>query len=241
MMSNLSAIRQSTNLYVYCMNNPGLYTDSHGLDAILINKLVDNIGNIVGTEHMSGFFQDENDNWWFFFWGDKVQYVEVDDASIFDSMDTMNQWLIDNGLVNPRYPYHDSVYIKGDFTASHNKALELLDAYTTSLNTWNGKGLPNKNYNVVTKNCGQVTMDLLMMGTLPNGTNVGTYIYSHKKGNSIIPNSNMNNMRELFCNKAINLTGFETMIQRQKNLYEGKSSFIQWFHSSLKRKIDEIS
>jgi len=241
--------RAGLNWYTYCGNNPVNFVDPFGLDAILINKPVDNVANVIGTEHMGGFFQDENDDWWFFFWGDTVQYVQVDDASIFDSLDSMNQWLIDYRdpnnpdlrLLNPDNPYRDSVYIKGDFTASHEGALGLLSAYNESLETWNGKGLPNKNYNVATNNCGQVTMNLFMQGTLPSGTNVGDYMTANWYGNAVIPNWNMINMQAIFYNKSTNLAGFNAAMQTQRAKYEGKNDFIQWWYSGLRNNINSIS
>ena len=241
--------RAGLNWYTYCNNNPILFIDPLGLDAVLINKPVDNVANKVGVEHMGGFFQDSNDAWWFFFWGDTVRYVQVEDASIFDSMDKMNKWLIDYRdpkdpdlrLLNPDNPYRDSVYVKGNFVASHNGALALLSAYDKSLETWDGNGLPNQEYNVATKNCGQVTMDLFKQGTLPSGTNVGNYMASNGYGNAVIPNWNMINMQAIFYNKSTNIAGFNTAMQTQRAKYEGKSDFTQWWYSGLRNNINAIS
>ncbi|KJR97693.1 MAG: hypothetical protein VR68_12300 [Peptococcaceae bacterium BRH_c4a] len=233
--------RAGLNWYTYCNNNPINFIDPQGLDAILINKPVDNAANNVGVEHMGGFFQDENDDWWFFFWGDTVKYVEVDDSSIFDSMDAMNEWLVNNQLLNADNPYRDSVYIKGDFTASHNGAQELLESYEASLGTWDGKGLSNQEYNVLTNNCGQVTMSLFEQGTLPSGTNVGDYMTSNGYGTAVIPNWNMINMQAIFYNKATNLAGFEAAMKTQRAKYEGQNSFTQWWYTELRNNINTIS
>lgn len=199
---------------------PAMFVDPFGLEAILVNKVVN---NFVGIEHMSGFFQDENDDWFFFFWGPDVKYQYVDDISIFDSMDTMNEWLYANDLYEKENrPYIDSVYIKGDFTASHNAAQELLQSYNGSLKTWDGKGLSNQEYNFFTNNCGQVTMELFRKGTLPSGTNVGDYMSKNRYGSSVLPNVSMINMQNLFYNSATNLTGFEAAMQTQRNKYEKK-------------------
>jgi len=243
-------IRDGLNWYTYCGNSPLVFIDPWGEDAVLINKPVDNAANTIGIEHMSAFFQDENDNWWFFFWGDTVKYVQVDDASIFDNLDKMNQWLIDYRdpddpdlrLLTADHTYRDSVYIKGDFTASHSGALELLDIYRESLKSWDGKGLANQKYNVATKNCGQVTLDLFSRGTLPSGMTVLGYMAWNGYGSAAtIPNLNMNNMQKIFYNKSTNLAGFEDAIKTQKAKYEGKSDFIQWWHTNLRVNIDMIS
>lgn len=242
-------IRAGYNWYSYCDNNPILFIDPLGLDAILINKPVDNITNKIGVEHMGAFFQDSNNDWWFFFWGNTVQYVKVDDSSIFNSLQDINDWLInyqdpndpDLELLNPDNPYRDSVYIKGDFTASHNEALSLRQKYLDALKTWDGKGFPNQQYNLAFTNCGQVTMRLFMKGTLPSGTNVGQYMNRNGYGNSAIPNWNMINMQKIFYNHATNLASFNIALQEQRNKYEGKNSITQRWYSGLKANIDTIS
>ena len=47
---------------------------------------------------MSAFVQDADLNWWFFFWGDKVHWKEVEDISILDTIDGINKWISDNGF-----------------------------------------------------------------------------------------------------------------------------------------------
>jgi hypothetical protein len=231
-------------------NNPVRFFDPFGLDAILVNKPVDNIANKIGIEHMGAFFQDANNDWWFFFYGDTVKYKQVNDASIFDSLGKINQWLYDYRdpddptfrLLNENSPsYRDSVYIKGDFVASHNAAKQYLKEYRDALDTWNGKGLPNQGYNVALKNCGQVTMELFIMGTLPSGTNISNYMAINWYGVAVIPNWNMINMQAIFYNKATNLAGFETAMQIQRAKYEGKNGFTQWWYFTLRNNINIIS
>ena len=236
------------NWYTYCGNSPMMWTDPSGLDAILINKHLEggewykDIGNAVGIEHMGGFFQDEDDAWWYFSWEDTVKYKQVDDESIFDSMDSMNAWIIDNEMLSGENPYMTSVYVKGDFTASNNAAAKLFEIYDQSSKTGNANGLPNGNYNVMSNNCGQVAMRLLSMGTLPDGTNVGSYIAGrgyYTTGE--LPDIHMNNMQNIFYNKAHNFTGFESAMQTQRAKYEGKNDFIQWWYSDLKNNINTIA
>lgn len=258
-----ASIMQANNLYVYCGNNPVLLVDLLGLDAILINKPVDNAANKVGVEHMGAFFQDEDDNWWFFFWGGDVKYVMVDDNSIFDSLEKINEWLVnytdENNpkfeLLNKEYPYRDSVYIKGNFTASHTAALQLKNAFDTEnwsntsfidipFNFSNGNILKieNRDYNLLTNNCSQVTMRLFMLGILPDCTSVAAYLARNGYGTNVIPNINMNNMQSVFYNKATNLSGFEKAIQEQRNRYQNKWEWVQWlFYRDLKSNIETIS
>ena len=257
------SIMQANALYAYCGNNPVFLIDISGLDAILINKLVDNVANNLSVEHMGAFFQDEDDNWWFFFWGDKVKYVMVDDNSIFDSLDEINEWLVDYTdptdpklkLLNGEYPYRDSVYIKGDFTESHAAALQLKENFDTKtwqktswfqmpINLSNEKVLKieNRDYRLFSNNCSQVTMQLFMLGILPSGTSVEEYVAKNEYGIGIIPNMNMNNMQSVFYNKATNLSGFEKAMQKQRDKYQNKWNWVQTvFYGVLKENIETIS
>ncbi|MDD2565179.1 MAG: RHS repeat-associated core domain-containing protein, partial [Salinivirgaceae bacterium] len=238
------------NWYIYSNNNPITFIDTMGLDAILINKPVDSSANNIGIEHMGGFFQDGKDDWWFFYWGTDVKYIKIKDESIFDSMDKMNEWLIDYRdpndpdlrLLNPDNPYHDSVYIKGDFIESHKAAQKFHEEYKIAIEKGEkGFLVDNKKYGLITNNCGQVTMELIMKGTLSSGMNVGDYISSQWYGVAVIPNWNVINIQSIFYNSATNLEGFEAAIQKQRNKYEGKSDFIQWWYSGLKKNINTIS
>jgi len=50
----------------------------------------------------------------------------------------------------------------------------------------------------------------------------------------------MINMQTIFYNRSTNLAGFEKAMQMQRNKYEGKNWFIQWWHSDLRKNIDKI-
>ncbi len=240
--------RAGLNWYTYCGNNPIAFIDPYGLDAVLINKRIDNASK-TGIEHMGAFFQDSNNDWWFLFYGDKVKYQMVDDNSIFGSMDSMNEWLVKNADLNPDNPYQSSVYVKGDFTASDEGARGLLDKYNQSIENGTAKGwayyqwlgVTNNDYRGLTNNCSQVTMDLFYRGTLPNGTNVGDYAASLGYRIGAIPNANMSNMQSAFYNNAYNIDGFNTAMQTQRYKYESKNAFVQWWYSGLRNNINTIS
>lgn len=77
-----------------------MFWDPSGLDAILMDKEVDAMPKV---EHMGAFFQDENEDWYFFYWeGDSVRYEKVEDVSIFDSQDKINEYLLEKGLNKKR-------------------------------------------------------------------------------------------------------------------------------------------
>ncbi len=258
-----ASIMQANNLYIYCGNAPISLVDILGLDAILVNKLVDNAANKLSVEHMGAFFQDEEDNWWFFFWGDDVKYVMVNDNSVFDSLENINEWLInytdesnlDLKLLNEKYPYRDSVYIKGNFAASHTAALQLKNDFDTenwsntsfvdipmNFSNENILNIENRDYRLLTNNCSQVTMRLFMLGTLPDGTSVEAYVARNGYDISVIPNINMNSMQSIFYNKSTNLSGFETAVQEQKKKYQNKWKWVQWLvYGKLKNNIETIS
>lgn len=101
-----------------------MFWDPSGLDAILMDKEVDAMPKV---EHMGAFFQDENEDWYFFYWeGDSVRYEKVEDVSIFDSQDKINEYLLEKGLNKKEdKPYTDFVYVKGNFTESHKQALAM--------------------------------------------------------------------------------------------------------------------
>ena len=251
------------NWYVYCSNKPIIFVDPDGKDAILVNKKVDNAASEVGIEHSAVFLQDENGTWFYFSWEAEVKYMQVDDAGIFESMDAMNQWLVDNELLEDNL-YESSVYIEGKFSASNTKAAKLKREYdraekrnapgTSVL----GQEIPNGQYDLLTRNCGQVAMALIGMGTLPSGTNVGDYISSRRAPKNdwkstrlinaganivmdVLPNANMANMQSIFYNEATNYNGFSSAMQAQRDKYEGKGKFAQQWYSKLKSNIDTIS
>ena len=256
-------IRSETNWYTYCSNNPIIFVDPDGKDAILVNKKVDNAASEIGVEHSAVFLQDENGTWFYFSWQEEVKYVQVDDPNIFESLDTMNEWLTDNKLIEDNL-YESSVYLKGEFSTSNTAAAALKAEFDFAVDNGDpgttvfGQEIPNGQYDLLTRNCGQVAMDLIGMGTLPSGTNVGDYINSRrepkndwkstKAGNratnmamDILPNANMSNMQNIFYNKSTNIGGFNSAMQTQRDKYEGKGKFTQWRYSKLKNNIDTIS
>ena len=244
--------RAGLNWYTYCDNNPVAFIDPFGLDALLVNKRIDGVhdftdGVVTGPiDHMSAFFQDEDGEWWFFFWGNDVKYEKIDNISIFNDMDKMNEYLLGRGLLEfEDVGYHSSVYIKGDFADSHNAAQSLLADYNQKIadglvdpNSF----LPNTDYKFFKNNCGQITMDLFYKGTLPDGTNVGRYI--NQRGyfsTSVLPNSNISLMQDVFYNSALNLGEFNAAMQTQRNKYEGKGLGTQFFWLGLAANINRIA
>jgi len=254
--------RSGTNWYTYCDGNPVQYVDPSGLDAILINKplttrttvkgkeIVD-IGAITGIEHMSAFFQDKDKNWYFFFYGTTVHLIPVEDNSIFNSMDSINKWLLNSAkgyVLDPRDLYRSATYVKGDFTTSLEKAIKINDSYEDKrdkfykANPTTDKKYFNEDYNTVANNCTQVTMSLFYMGTLPNGTNVGDYAKRNGHGINVFPDVNLKLMQEIFYNKATNLKEFNSAIQIQQDKLDKykNNSLARFWYPTLKSNINTI-
>ncbi len=258
-------VRDGNNWYVYCNNNPVKYVDPSGNDAIVLNKYVDNPGRYFGVEHTSAFFQDENDDWWFYFWGDSVEYVKVDDPNIFESVDAINDWLSNYFVNNPEYmfdsnepktrplldekhPYHDFVYIVGDFTEACAKAKENRNNYLENIEkVLSGAmdrgdfGVLNSYYSLLSNNCSQNTMKLLYTGILPGGITVEEYMKMNEYGISPLPNVNITNLQRTFYNTATTRTGFSSAVSELRSKYEGKSKFIQWLYTSVRNNLGYIA
>lgn len=84
-------------------------------------------------------------------------------------------------------------------------------------------------------------MELFFMGTLPSGKSVYDYVeIVWGMGVSVLPNVNMNNMRDIFYNEAMTLEGYESGIKEQREKYEDKDAFTQFWYANLKYCIDAI-
>ena len=139
------------NMFIYCLNNPSMYVDHTGYDAILF--MAD------GIHHVGALIQDENGNWWHFYWG--AADFGRDWYLLFGFTVEINVWRVpysgelDINSVNASGQYAgnyiDSIYLEGDFSVSAEQAKQLENS--------NGK----LKYNLYIKNCSQVTMEMLSM------------------------------------------------------------------------------
>ena len=137
-------------MFVYCNNNPILFYDSTGFDAVILYDK-DSFG------HIGIMAQDEQGVWWHFYWGTKGgfsgsfgrllcvlgfsldQYtwcIEYSDSTI--SLNNINE-------TNQYGGEYDAMhYLYGDFTSS---VAEMKD--------------PSGDYNLYTNNCSQVSLEIL--------------------------------------------------------------------------------
>jgi len=242
-------IGEGLNWYAYCGNNPVMFVDPLGLDAILVNKRLDMAPN-GPIDHMSAFFQDADDKWWYFSWEDSVRYHEVElnekfasYDDIFSDIDSINAYaLSQKWLKNENALFNSSVYVKGDFSASHEAAKVYKGGHNSEASSYKGDNVSNLEYNLVSNNCTQVAMGLFYKGSIADGTSVEKYI--NQRGyfsTSILPNNNLNLMQELFYNQATNLNGYNAAMQVQRNKYEGQGLFAQLFWLGLNVNVDRLA
>jgi len=193
------------NWYIYGNQNPVMFVDVDGLDAIATNQLK----NIGGAGHMSSFVQDENSDWYFFYWGNNsVSLTKVDDVSILNDEGKINEWLENKNLSDGKYKYDGFCYILGDFSASKDYYQKLVNQFSQDIknNDEGWFGWNNKNYNFVTRNCAQETMKGLYLGKIGvNGEQSVKQI--HNKRGFIIgiePNANLYNLQAVYGSKSLN-------------------------------------
>ena len=217
------------NRYAYVKNSPMNYQDISGKDAIIINKTLDNLPVI---EHMGALFQDENDNWNFFYWGNSVKLEKVPDESV-ESLDKLNEFLLKNELnVKKNKPYKESVYIKGDFTSSIESAKEMVEKYKIQYGS-NLDSTFNGDYNLFGKNCTQVTMELAGNGMLPGGMSVSDYFARFGNSVSVVPDLNIGFLQTYFYNEAFTREEYENAIAELRAKYEGKGALLQLLYTGV--------
>jgi RHS repeat-associated protein len=199
------------NLYDYCKNNPTNQQDSNGQDAIWIeaSKNVEILDHAYG--HTSLLIQ-YGDSWYYFYYGaDSIlcKYVPNSDLT---SLSALNSWLHVSLHYNGVQYYTESVYIRGNFTASYLYCNQL----TKHANTYFALG----------NNCTTQSWDALAKGTLNFGMNVGSYFgiyqgtFGVSPGPSIIPNDNYSAIKDFFFNNAWNLNGFMSQLETEKQVLQ---------------------
>ena len=135
--TQLDPIKDGLNWYAYCYNNPVVFTDASGLDAIILT----NEDSAGGFGHTSLLVQDSDGNWYYTYWGkqaaaviqlpdDIVRYTlngEIVESTM-SSMENFNSALNDSlsfyGLNNITKDYTAATYVTGDFTKSLEQAYQ---------------------------------------------------------------------------------------------------------------------
>ncbi|OMG45274.1 hypothetical protein BK140_33195, partial [Paenibacillus macerans] len=155
----------SLNLYTYVENNPFKYVDPSGHDAVILT----NPDLAFGMGHTSALIENSQREWYYFYWGNQnVQAVLIDDSDVLSSIDKLNEWGREKGLAGfGKSGYTSSTYIMGDFNKSVEKAKSLADSHPFS-----GK---NEDYWVIGSSCLDITVQVLSLATLYNGTSASRF------------------------------------------------------------------
>jgi RHS repeat-associated protein len=222
-------IEVGLNLYTYCNDNPVMFIDLFGLDAIWIN------GSDMTFAGHSSLLVEYKDSWHYFFYASNdAVLLLVDDESALESLDAFNIYHntskhffhIDN-------LYDSATYISGDFSKSYEYIVGLQEV-KDSLDKAVVYGNPN--YNVVLNNCSQTSWDALQKGEFSDGTSIKTFMQSFDFDNDIVlseygplPNVNTAMIQVMFQNNSFTKKGAMIQLQAKLDYYSSKSSFERWF------------
>lgn len=159
---------------MYCINNPVVYIDPSGNDAIWLQYKEEALYN----GHTGLLLQDENDIWHLFYWGttSPLRAFLGENVDLIDSQKILQE-LSDysfkrDTLIDEVSSYLASVkenkdlskgitgtiYFEGDFTKSLNYLREKVNSLSTN----------NKQYNLYKNNCLQVSLAALKKGVFYN-------------------------------------------------------------------------
>ena len=209
----MDPVKDGSNWYQYCGSNPITYWDPLGLKyfseytcgALVISKPIQT--EIAGhsiEKHLSVFLQSSGTVYFFSFEAGKTKFIEVDDYGIFDSMDTINEWIQEQYKEEyegqePLKDYEDAIYIKGNFTDSVEQVQEWFE---NAEKEKNGKLLsfdtgyrekpsevfmnrvsivvggfePEYNYSLLFNNCADVAVQVVSLGKFEDGSSMGEKI-----------------------------------------------------------------
>jgi len=237
-------VKDGSNWYVYCGNNPIMFVDPLGLDAIIITA--DHAA--IGFGHTSALYQNADGDWFYTYWGDKAAAViRIPDtyikeyrrncdvtansmASLSDFNNALSEILANNGFENITKNYTHATYIVGDFTKSLDAAYADVDkAYKNKCSkgtltilddgskVFQGHNSP---YNLAYRNCFDKTYASLSKGTLADGTNVGTYMKTFGFKGGMIPNIVVSKFSDVFMNTFFTYDEAYNLLDTYATLYK---------------------
>ena len=239
--------KDGTNWYVYCSNNPVMFVDSSGLDAVIIT----NKNAAWWQGHTSAVYQNANGDWYYTYWGNKAAAVIRISNYMMGNMDNfnsaLNSFLEDNGFGNITSDYTDAIYVVGDFTASltaayddvyaadiHKKSKGTISVLGDGSKVHQGK---NGAYDLKTNNCLHRTYQSLSKGALADGTSMATYLtatgVNTKVGNYAQPNVATPAFAQAFMNSSFSKFGARQSIINYANLYDIGSEWAQVYRKGM--------
>lgn len=231
-MPDVNAIKQRSNLYAYCANNPLSFIDPDGLDMriLVCTNSAEIYDGGLAMGHMGVMVQNATDEWYYFSAGsDYVQFKPVAEEYLQDLEKFSKEYY---GGYSSVGAYDKSVYIKGDFTKS-------FDHYNT-YNT-NNIATQNKNsYKLLTNNCSHVVIEGFGKGTLADGTNAGWFIVERMGYQYMYPSfpkEQIDDFQHIFYNEAFTCEEYHSQLNKQ--LWEYRNSSYPWNKSETNAKIIE--
>ena len=154
----------SHNLYSYCRNKPISYYDSDGDDAIWIQERA----SAFELGHSGLMVQDEDNNWYYFYWGAPkdatliddiigitseccLQYVDIGTFDLHDTESLKEALSRNGGLAAERsVMITDTFYFNGDYSATYSEAKDICGE--------------DQSYNMLISNCVQKTLRAFIAG-----------------------------------------------------------------------------
>ena len=145
------------NLFAYCKNNPVMYVDSNGMDAVMVTMFALGKGGLPIVGHTALFVQDLNGDWYFTqFTGGPVKegILKFSVSAHIETVDVPQENTFEEFLTNEGYSGYKLLYLNGDYSNS----LTLAEHYAKSENKDYG------GYNLFTNNCAHYIEEILRAG-----------------------------------------------------------------------------
>ena len=200
------------NLYTYCENDSINNIDPSGHDAIALYKGSNEKLPIIGfAGDMQVMMQNKDGQWYSFYW--MVNGVTFAPATE-QELKSLSEYNKENGT-----KFKSSVYIAGDFSESFDYAKELYekhkDGWNVSIQSFFGFG---DKYNVLSKNCAQVTLDILSKDKLKDGNSLIDLVCTV----NVLPVRIIKSLENQFENHAFTKQEYINQLKEAKKRYSNR-------------------